>query len=196
MYKVVLMVMLAMGLDAAVKLKSSGATPEAFVPKGWVLDKTAMGYLNPDKIEDAAMIFRNSTSGALMLVVVTGSKEQGYTLVAQDETLITKDAMPALEIKGRALRIHLYQSMGAMAHINYTFRLREACFELEEYEKESMASSGASERMKVNFAKGYFEKSTRGGAGKPQRQRGKLPKEPLQCMKKIGDGLRFSPKLP
>lgn len=142
------------------EVPARAATPEAFLPWEWALEQQAMGDLNGDGIEDAALIMRSLDPANViehdglgespydtnprMLVIGFGQAEGGYALAMADHVLLPRPDNPVMadavgeaspmEIARGALKVslHSWASAGSwsMSNATYTLGWRDGAFRL------------------------------------------------------------------
>lgn len=145
-------------------LVSTAATPEGFVPKGWVLETKSEGDLNGDGLDDLALVLRDKDPANIvkdeqfgsqpfdtnprMLAVALKEKGGGYRLALENHVLIPRAENSSQEdvlsetggvtAERGTLRVSLYLFMSAggwdMGYTAYTFRLEKGQFRLIGYD--------------------------------------------------------------
>ncbi|NTV46202.1 MAG: hypothetical protein HGB11_06700 [Chlorobiales bacterium] len=206
-------------------LPRQAPSAEGFVPSGWKLELMKVGDLNGDGIADLLMVLHQNDPANLVpnkyglgvdtldtnpriLAVAFGSKS-GYTLAAENHTLIPRRDSPTLDdpleeggvnIGRGTLRVslHLWASAGSWSTSNttYTFRYQENCFKLIGYDRNELRrNSGETTDLSINYLSrkakvvhGSIEDSKQDVKWKP------VPNHPLLCMDEVGDGFEFNPE--
>lgn len=142
------------------QVPARAATPEAFLPDEWGVEQQALGDLNGDGVEDAALIMRALAPANIvthdglgaspydtnprMLVVGFGRPGGGYELAAVSRDLIRRPDNPAmadvledappLQISRGTLKVSLRAWMSAgswsMGAATFTLRWRDGAFRL------------------------------------------------------------------
>lgn len=134
------------------QLPKEGATPEAFVPKGWKLETKASGDLNKDGMDDLLLLLRMDeaknvvkneglgqdpfdTNPRILAVAFAGTTAP-FTLALENHTLIARTEDPVMddpvgESGGIAIErgtlnvaLYLFSSAGSWSTGTSTFRFR------------------------------------------------------------------------
>ena len=145
-------------------LPAHGATPEAFVPKGWTVEFKATGDLNRDGVPDVALVLHDTDPAKVlkgmpigidpfdtnprMLVVLFRTPQGGYDLAVADHSLIHRSTEPNIDdvlegskspvIRNGTLKIEmqLFTNAGGWTTgaYGFTFRWQEGHFRLIGYD--------------------------------------------------------------
>jgi hypothetical protein len=199
------------------KLPSTGANAQAFAPKGWIVEQQATGDLNGDGLPDLVFVLhdtdpRNVIENHFMgppeldtnpriLGVAFAVPSGGYTLAAQNSTLITRWTVPNMEdyfeeggidIKRGAFQVSLHYFANAggwdMGGKTFTFRWQHGRFELIGFENDNFKrNTGESSKTSLNYSTGTGIITA---DGKKTRHL-TLPHKPLKTLDTIGDGMSF-----
>jgi len=139
------------------------ASPEGFVPKGWLLEEKNEGDLNGDGARDFVLVLHQNDSknviknqnglGAdefdsnprILAIVFADKKAGGYTLIADNHDLVPRldsptldDPFESLEIRKGTVRVGLrsWASAGSWlaGNYSYTFRYQNGCMGLIGYD--------------------------------------------------------------
>lgn len=164
-------------------LPARATTAEGFLPSGWRIEEQLSGDLNGDKRDDLVLVLRQQDprnivehdgfgispldSNPRMLAIAFAGPAGGYTLAAQNHTLITRHEAPNLSdvfedgpgvsiVRG-TLRTTLYFFSNAgswsTGSASFTFRWQDGAFELIGYDNSSlMRNSGHTESLSINYA--------------------------------------------
>ena len=164
-------------------LPARATTAEGFLPSGWRIEEQLSGDLNGDKRDDLVLVLRQQDprnivehdgfgispldSNPRMLAIAFAGPAGGYTLAAQNHTLITRHEAPNLSdvfedgpgvsiVRG-TLRTTLYFFSNAgswsTGSASFTFRWQDGAFALIGYDNSSlMRNSGHTESLSINYA--------------------------------------------
>ncbi|MET0889464.1 MAG: hypothetical protein ABWY09_04955 [Stenotrophomonas maltophilia] len=164
-------------------LPARATTAEGFLPSGWRIEEQLSGDLNGDKRDDLVLVLRQQDprnivehdgfgispldSNPRMLAIAFAGPAGGYTLAAQNHTLITRHEAPNLSdvfedgpgvsIMRGTLRTTLYFFSNAgswsTGSASFTFRWQDGAFALIGYDNSSlMRNSGHTESLSINYA--------------------------------------------
>lgn len=164
-------------------LPARATTAEGFLPSGWRIEEQLSGDLNGDKRDDLVLVLRQQDprnivehdgfgispldSNPRMLAIAFAGPAGGYTLAAQNHTLITRHEAPNLSdvfedgpgvsiVRG-TLRTTLFFFSNAgswsTGSASFTFRWQDGAFALIGYDNSSlMRNSGHTESLSINYA--------------------------------------------
>lgn len=164
-------------------LPARATTAEGFLPSGWRIEEQLSGDLNGDKRDDLVLVLRQQDprnivehdgfgispldSNPRMLAIAFAGPAGGYTLAAQNHTLITRHETPNLSdvfedgpgvsiVRG-TLRTTLFFFSNAgswsTGSASFTFRWQDGAFALIGYDNSSlMRNSGHTESLSINYA--------------------------------------------
>lgn len=164
-------------------LPARATTAEGFRPSGWRIEEQLSGDLNGDKRDDLVLVLRQQDprnivehdgfgispldSNPRMLAIAFAGPAGGYTLAAQNHTLITRHEAPNLSdvfedgpgvsiVRG-TLRTTLYFFSNAgswsTGSASFTFRWQDGAFALIGYDNSwLMRNSGHTESLSINYA--------------------------------------------
>ena len=164
-------------------LPARATTAEGFLPSGWRIEEQLSGDLNGDQRDDLVLVLRQQDprnivehdgfgispldSNPRMLAIAFAGPAGGYTLAAQNHTLITRHEAPNLSdvfedgpgvsiVRG-TLRTTLYFFSNAgswsTGSASFTFRWQDGAFALIGYDNSSlMRNSGHTESLSINYA--------------------------------------------
>lgn len=164
-------------------LPARATTADGFLPSGWRIEEQLSGDLNGDKRDDLVLVLRQQDprnivehdgfgispldSNPRMLAIAFAGPAGGYTLAAQNHTLITRHEAPNLSdvfedgpgvsiVRG-TLRTTLYFFSNAgswsTGSASFTFRWQDGAFALIGYDNSSlMRNSGHTESLSINYA--------------------------------------------
>ena len=196
---------------------------EGFVPPGWKLESKLTGDLNGDGRDDVVLVLRgadprniieiggqkNYDTNPRILAVAFAGTADGYDLVLENHTLISRTTEPSaqdpldangvqeggIEITKRTIKVTLGYFSGIMGRKTYTFRYRDKRFGLIGYDSIDVERfSGAMAQVSVNYLTRKMN-LTRGNISSDTDKvtRKTLRPGQLLTMEQIGDGLDFSP---
>ncbi|MEN5205151.1 hypothetical protein ABE473_11890 [Stenotrophomonas sp. TWI700] len=164
-------------------LPARATTAKGFLPTGWRIEEQLSGDLNGDQREDLVLVLRQQDprnivehdgfgispldSNPRMLAIAFAGPAGGYTLAAQNHTLITRHEAPNLSdvfedgpgvsiVRG-TLRTTLFFFSNAgswsTGSASFTFRWQDGAFALIGYDNSSMMrNSGHTESLSINYA--------------------------------------------
>ncbi len=164
-------------------LPARATTADGFLPSGWRIEEQLSGDLNGDQRDDLVLVLRQQDprnivehdgfgispldSNPRMLAIAFAGPAGGYTLAAQNHTLITRHEAPNLSdvfedgpgisiVRG-TLRTTLYFFSNAgswsTGSASFTFRWQDGAFALIGYDNSSlMRNSGHTESLSINYA--------------------------------------------
>jgi hypothetical protein len=206
-------------------LPARAGDANGFVPPGWKLDLHQEGDLNGDGVPDLLLVLQqddpdkilktppgelgadstNSNPRILAVAFADAAPAKGYTLAAQDHTLIPVHDNPVLDDpldetggigikKGMfQLNLHYFASAGSwtMSNTTYTFRYQDGVFKLIGYDQSEVnRGSGKLDETSVNFLTGK-EKLSAGTIENDKMDISwkKLGKRPLLNLDQVSAGL-------
>jgi len=212
-------------------LPKTGADIAAFTPRGWVLEKQITGDLNNDGRPDLAFVLQDNdprnrlkqsadsdyiinTNPRILAIAFANPTGTGYTLVAQNSTLIPRWTEPnqddhfdnkqpsvddggTLHIARNALSIglHYFSSMGGWdaGLTTFTFRYQNNCFELIGLDNDNMQrGSGEETKTSANYSTHQLTIHTTNEQTKTNKTKHRqLPNTPPKTLDNIGDGMDF-----
>ena len=194
-----------------------------FVPRQWKLTDKAIGDLNGDRIQDAALVLwmndpRNRIhpsfdpktrydTNPLMLVVVFGSKSGGYDLAAANHKLIPRRTNPNQDpafddvtIGKGVLRVKMHEFLEAggwrSGTSSFAFRWQDGALRLIGYDRDAIIkNAGTTEKVSVDYPARRMVTTTGTMAGdvEDRTETVTLPRKPLLTLDQVGDGLMFEP---
>jgi len=164
-------------------LPARATTADGFLPSGWRIEEQLSGDLNGDQRDDLVLVLRQQDprnivehdgfgispldSNPRMLAIAFAGPAGGYTLAAQNHTLITRHEAPNLSdvfedgpgvsiVRG-TLRTALFFFSNAgswsTGSASFTFRWQDGAFALIGYDSSSlMRNSGHTESLSINYA--------------------------------------------
>lgn len=164
-------------------LPARATTADGFLPSGWRIEEQLSGDLNGDQRDDLVLVLRQQDprnivehdgfgispldSNPRMLAIAFAGPAGGYTLAAQNHTLITRHEAPNLSdvfedgpgvsiVRG-TLRTTLFFFSNAgswsTGSASFTFRWQDGAFALIGYDTSSMMrNSGHTESLSINYA--------------------------------------------
>ena len=164
-------------------LPARATTADGFLPSGWRIEEQLSGDLNGDQRDDLVLVLRQQDprnivehdgfgispldSNPRMLAIAFAGPGGGYTLAAQNHTLITRHEAPNLSdvfedgpgvsiVRG-TLRTTLFFFSNAgswsTGSASFTFRWQDGAFALIGYDNSSlMRNSGHTESLSINYA--------------------------------------------
>lgn len=171
-------------------LPQDGASAEAFVPKGWKLEKQQSGDLNKDGQDDLLLLLRMDDRRNVLkneglgqdpfdtnprILAVAFGTGQSFTLGLENHTLIARTEDPVMDdpvgesggvaIERGTLKVSLYSfaSAGSWSAGSSTFRFRHGKrgFELIGYDSSStQRNTGEVEQVSINYLTGKVQIST------------------------------------
>lgn len=171
-------------------LPQDGASAEAFVPKGWKLEKQQSGDLNKDGQDDLLLLLRMDDRKNILkneglgqdpfdtnprILAVAFGKGRSFTLGLENHTLIARTEDPVMDdpvgesggvaIERGTLKVSLYSfaSAGSWSAGSSTFRFRHGKrgFELIGYDSSStQRNTGEVEQVSINYLTGKVQIST------------------------------------
>lgn len=171
-------------------LPQDGASAEAFVPKGWKLEKQQSGDLNKDGQDDLLLLLRMDDRKNILkndglgqdpfdtnprILAVAFGNGKSFTLGLENHTLIARTEDPVMDdpvgesggvaIERGTLKVSLYSfaSAGSWSAGSSTFRFRlgKRGFELIGYDSSStQRNTGEVEQVSINYLTGKVQIST------------------------------------
>ncbi|MFS8412386.1 hypothetical protein EIQ10_14570 [Xanthomonas campestris pv. campestris] len=153
-----------------------------------------------------------------LLIAALMDPAGGYRTVAQDHALIPRrvstDQDDSLDESGTTggggvgintagtvtVTLSQFASMGSwqMGETSFNFRYQDGCLRLIGYERSTVQrNTGETNALSINYLTGRAWR-TQGSVdhdGEPPKRWLRLPKQPLQCLEQVGDGLMFNPKI-
>ena len=171
-------------------LPPDGASAEAFVPKGWKLEKQQSGDLNKDGQDDLLLLLRMDDRKNILkneglgqdpfdtnprILAVAFGNGRSFTLGLENHTLIARTEDPVMDdpvgeaggvaIERGTLKVSLYSfaSAGSWSAGSSTFRFRHGKrgFELIGYDSSStQRNTGEVEQVSINYLTGKVQIST------------------------------------
>lgn len=109
----------------------TAATPEAFVPAGWRIERTLSGDLDGDTIDDAVVVLVQPQGTRERALLVLLKRKATWALVASNQGLLQcgecagakgDDGAPEMKIAARVLTVH--QLFGSRTYGTSTHRFR------------------------------------------------------------------------
>ncbi len=208
-------------------LPAHATRAEGFVPSGWRIEQQLRGDLNGDKREDLVLVLRQQDPRNIVehdgfgispldsnprLLAIAWSTPGGYTLAAQNHTLITRHEAPNLSdvfedgdgvsiVRG-TLRTTLFFFSNAgswsTGSASYTFRWQDGAFALIGYDRNSMVrNSGQTESLSINYSTGRVRHAEGSMASDEERVRWEPLGSPQRwTLETVGDGSAFEPLAP
>ena len=153
-----------------------------------------------------------------MLIAALMDPAGGYRTETQDHALIPRgvstDQDESLDESGTTggggvgintagtvtVTLSQFASMGSwqMGETSFNFRYQDGCLRLIGYERSTVQrNTGETNALSINYLTGRAWR-TQGSVdhdGEPPKRWLRLPKQPLQCLEQVGDGLMFNPKI-
>lgn len=153
-----------------------------------------------------------------MLIAALMDPAGGYRTVAQDHALIPRrvstDQDDSLDESGTTggggvgintagtvtVTLSQFASMGSwqMGETSFNFRYQDGCLRLIGYERSTVQrNTGETNALSINYLTGRAWR-TQGSIehdGEPPKHWLRLPRQSLQCLEQVGDGLIFDPKI-
>ncbi|WP_274316614.1 hypothetical protein ABFU78_15625 [Xanthomonas campestris pv. campestris] len=153
-----------------------------------------------------------------MLIAALMDPAGGYRTVTQDHALIPRgvstDQDESLDESGTTggggvgintagtvtVTLSQFASMGSwqMGETSFNFRYQDGCLRLIGYERSTVQrNTGETNALSINYLTGRAWR-TQGSIehdGEPPKHWLRLPKQPLQCLEQVGNGLMFDPKI-
>lgn len=208
-------------------LPAHAAKAEGFVPSGWRIEQQLRGDLNGDRRDDLVLVLRQQDARNIVehdgfgispldsnprMLAIAWATPAGYTLAAQNHTLITRHEAPNLSdvfedgdgvsIVGGTLRTTLFFLSNAgswsTGSASYTFRWQNGAFALIGYDRDSMMrNSGQTESLSIN----YSTRRVRHAEGSIESDQDTVRWETLTSPRRwtletVGDGSDFDPFAP
>lgn len=208
------------------KLAAGAQNAKGFAPRGWIVEAEASGDLNGDQIADLVFVLHATDKKNVLankdglgvpeldtnpriLAVAFGTEAGGFTLAAQNHTLIPRRDSPTLDDPFAAdgglllargafsVGLNLFSSAGGWETFTsrFTFRWQNGRFELIGFDRDStMRNSGETVVTSVNYSTGRMQTVT--GSIENDRKKTQtrtLPKKPLLTIEQVGNGLEFQP---
>lgn len=163
-------------------LQASGATVDAFVPKGWNIEQQSRGDLNKDGRDDAVLVLRMLDKTNVVkndglgpdefdtnprMLAVLFADATGYRLAVEDHALIPRPDNPvmddylgggdAVQVRrgGFSVTLHAWASAGSWSTSNttFTFRHQDGCFRLIGYDHGGLhRGSGETNSISINYS--------------------------------------------
>ena len=194
------------------------------MPRQWKLTDKAVGDLNGDGVQDAALVLwmndpRNRIhpsfdpktrydTNPLMLVVLFGSKSGGYDLAAANHKLIPRRVNPNQDppfndvvITHGVLRVKMHEFLEAggwrSGTCSFAFRWEQGALRLIGFDRDAIIkNTGATEKVSVDYLARRMATTTGTMAGdvEDHTETTVLPKKPLLTFDHVGDGLMFEPE--
>lgn len=153
-----------------------------------------------------------------MLIAALMDPAGGYRTVTQDHALILRrvstdqdDSLDESSTTGGGgvgintagtvtVTLSQFASMGSwqMGETSFNFRYQDGCLRLIGYERSTVQrNTGETNALSINYLTGRAWR-TQGSIehdGEPPKHWLRLPRQPLQCLEQVGDGLMFDPKI-
>ncbi len=204
-------------------LPRHSATLTGFVPKQWRLTDKAVGDLNGDGFQDAALVHvdgrppqphppvvRPKTrydTNPMMLVLVFGSKSGGYDLAVANSKLVPRRTNPnqdpafnGVAIAKGVLRVKMHEFLEAggwrSGTNSFAFRWQDGALRLIGYDRDAIIkNTGATEKVSVDYPARRMVTTTGTMAGdvEDRTETVTLSRKPLLTLDQVGDGLMFEP---
>lgn len=205
-------------------LPAHATRAEGFVPSGWRIEQQLRGDLNGDKREDLVLVLRQQDPRNIVehdgfgispldsnprMLAIAWATPDGYSLAAQNHTLITRHEAPNLSdvfeegagvsiVRGTLqTTLFFFSNAGSWStgSASYTFRWQEGAFALIGYDRSSMMrNSGQTESLSIN----YSTRRVRHAEGSMESDEDSVRWETLSSpqrwtLETVGDGSAFEP---
>jgi len=205
-------------------LPADATGAEGFVPSGWRIEQQLRGDLNGDKREDLVLVLRQQDPRNIVehdgfgispldsnprMLAIAWATPDGYSLAAQNHTLITRHEAPNLSdvfeegagvsiVRGTLqTTLFFFSNAGSWStgSASYTFRWQEGAFALIGYDRSSMMrNSGQTESLSIN----YSTRRVRHAEGSMESDEDSVRWETLSSpqrwtLETVGDGSAFEP---
>lgn len=205
-------------------LPAHATRAEGFVPSGWRIEQQLRGDLNGDKREDLVLVLRQQDPRNIVehdgfgispldsnprMLAIAWATPDGYSLAAQNHTLITRHEAPNLSdvfeegagvsiVRGTLqTTLFFFSNAGSWStgSASYTFRWQEGAFALIGYDRSSMLrNSGQTESLSIN----YSTRRVRHAEGSMESDKERVRWETLSSpqrwtLETVGDGSAFEP---
>ncbi|MGX9189805.1 hypothetical protein [Stenotrophomonas sp. Ker107b] len=205
-------------------LPAHATRAEGFVPSGWRIEQQLRGDLNGDKREDLVLVLRQQDPRNIVehdgfgispldsnprMLAIAWATPTGYSLAAQNHTLITRHEAPNLSdvfeegagvsiVRGTLqTTLFFFSNAGSWStgSASYTFRWQEGAFALIGYDRSSMMrNSGQTESLSIN----YSTRRVRHAEGSMESDEDSVRWETLSSpqrwtLETVGDGSAFEP---
>lgn len=205
-------------------LPAHATRAEGFVPSGWRIEQQLRGDLNGDKREDLVLVLRQQDPRNIVehdgfgispldsnprMLAIAWATPDGYSLAAQNHTLITRHEAPNLSdvfeegagvsiVRGTLqTTLFFFSNAGSWStgSASYTFRWQAGAFALIGYDRSSMMrNSGQTESLSIN----YSTRRVRHAEGSMESDKERVRWETLSSpqrwtLETVGDGSAFEP---
>lgn len=205
-------------------LPAHATRAEGFVPSGWRIEQQLRGDLNGDKREDLVLVLRQQDPRNIVehdgfgispldsnprMLAIAWATPDGYSLAAQNHTLITRHEAPNLSdvfeegagvsiVRGTLqTTLFFFSNAGSWStgSASYTFRWQEGAFALIGYDRSSMMrNSGQTESLSIY----YSTRRVRHAEGSMESDEDSVRWETLSSpqrwtLETVGDGSAFEP---
>lgn len=204
-------------------LPAHGGDAAAFVPPGWTLESRQRGDLDGDGRDDLLLVLKMADPANVVdnggfgpdrfdtnprMLAVAFADGAGYRLALSDHALIPRAEFPNMEDYldggqpriargGFSVNLHQFSSAGSWSasETTFLFRHQQGCFRLIGYDvRDVHRGSGEVRELSVNYLTGKAKLSEGSIEDSALRTRWRqLPRQPLRCLERIGDGLAFDP---
>ncbi|RYD97306.1 MAG: hypothetical protein EOP54_11380 [Sphingobacteriales bacterium] len=144
--------------------------PAAFIPKGYVLFEQVSGDLNKDGFEDKVLIIKGTDKSKVIRdeyrgtldrnrrgIIILLDKKDHYALAVKNYDCFSSEHedggvyfAPELSVEIRKDNLYIHYGHGRYGYWRYTFRLKDADFELIGYD-ESNGGAVISSETSINF---------------------------------------------
>ncbi|ROP77045.1 hypothetical protein EDF74_2706 [Stenotrophomonas rhizophila] len=205
-------------------LPAHATRAEGFVPSGWRIEQQLRGDLNGDKREDLVLVLRQQDPRNIVehdgfgispldsnprMLAIAWATPDGYSLAAQNHTLITRHEAPNLSdvfeegagvsiVRGTLqTTLFFFSNAGSWStgSASYTFRWQAGAFALIGYDRSSMMrNSGQTESLSINYSTRRVRHAEGSMESDEERVRWETLSSPQRwTLETVGDGSAFEP---
>ncbi|MCW6028470.1 hypothetical protein K4043_10605 [Stenotrophomonas sp. SRS1] len=205
-------------------LPTHATRAEGFVPSGWRIEQQLRGDLNGDKREDLVLVLRQQDPRNIVehdgfgispldsnprMLAIAWATPDGYSLAAQNHTLITRHEAPNLSdvfeegagvsiVRGTLqTTLFFFSNAGSWStgSASYTFRWQAGAFALIGYDRSSMMrNSGQTESLSINYSTRRVRHAEGSMESDEERVRWETLSSPQRwTLETVGDGSAFEP---